>query len=323
MPAARSTQIDLAVTPYYHCMTRCVRRAFLCGEDRYSGQNYDHRKEWVRSRIRYLASVFAIDICAYAVMSNHLHVVLCVDEERANSWTSEEVCARYVGLYPMLRTRLADALPETKAELVEEWRKRLCDVSWMMRAINEFIARKANREDQVKGRFWEGRFKSQALVDEEGVLACMAYVDLNPVRAGLSSSLDGSEFTSIQERLRDLAMKRKMHVKCTAPTTLAPLADQQPSGDSIRKIPMKMKDYVELLEWTGQALVTGLVDASVPTPALLQENAISPTGWLHVLDEHRISSASALGSVRGLESIAAASQKRWVRGIGLARRLAS
>ncbi len=323
MPSPRSSQIDLSITPYYHCMVRCVRRAFLCGDDHYSGQNYDHRKEWVRSRLRYLATVFSIDICAYAIMSNHMHIVLCVDEERAQAWSHEEVVARYTGLYPMLKARYKDANTEARELFVKEWRSRLCDISWMMRAINEFIARRANREDKVNGRFWEGRFKSQALVDEKGLLACMAYVDLNPVRAGMADSLDGSDFTSIQERLHDLAMKRATRSKRCAPSSLAPLADQESSGDSIRKIPVSLAGYVELLEWTGSALLSGEAAEASPAPVLLSEQEICPDGWLDVLGNYQLGAASFLGSVEGLEKLAETSGKRWVRGIGIARRLAS
>jgi hypothetical protein len=65
-------------------------------------------------------------------------------------------------------------------ELGEEYRSRLHDLSWLMRTLNEHIARKANAEDGVTRRFWTGHFKSQALLDEKALLAAMAYVDLNP-----------------------------------------------------------------------------------------------------------------------------------------------
>jgi hypothetical protein len=68
MPQPRSSQISLSDTPYYHCISRCVRRSFLCGIDNYSGQSYEHRRGWVEKRLLFLSSVFAIDLCAYAVM---------------------------------------------------------------------------------------------------------------------------------------------------------------------------------------------------------------------------------------------------------------
>ena len=83
MTHPRSVLISLEITPYYHCMARCVRRAFLCGKDKESGRSFDHRKTWLVRRIKMLAEVFAIDIPAYAVMSNHYHLVLHVDKSRS------------------------------------------------------------------------------------------------------------------------------------------------------------------------------------------------------------------------------------------------
>jgi len=83
MPSkARSQIISLENTPYYHCMVRCVRRAFLCGEDQFTGQNFDHRKQWLIERFKFLSHVFAIDVCAYAVMSNHYHLVLYIKKNK-------------------------------------------------------------------------------------------------------------------------------------------------------------------------------------------------------------------------------------------------
>ena len=79
MPRPRKCQISLDATAYYHCVSRCVRRAFLCGEDRYTGQCFEHRREWVEERLLKLATVFSLDIAAYAVMSNHLHIVLHIN----------------------------------------------------------------------------------------------------------------------------------------------------------------------------------------------------------------------------------------------------
>lgn len=87
MPRPLRTQISLEDTPCYHCYSCVVRRAFLCGDDAYSGKNYDHRRSWVESLLFELEAVFAIDVAAFAVMSNHLHVVLRVDIDSANRWT--------------------------------------------------------------------------------------------------------------------------------------------------------------------------------------------------------------------------------------------
>ncbi len=73
MPKPRKVQVSLETTPYYHCVSRCVRRAFLCGVDDLSGKSYEHRREWIVDRIKELVEIFAIDTCAYSVMSNHYH----------------------------------------------------------------------------------------------------------------------------------------------------------------------------------------------------------------------------------------------------------
>ena len=212
MTSPRKQQISLADTPYYHCMTRCVRRAFLCGEDKHSGQSFEHRRGWIEDKLHFLTTVFAVEMCAYAVMSNHYHVVLFVDEDKANQWSMNEVLERWHRLHKgTLLTQQylnGDTLAEPLLDIVNTtadiYRQRLIDVSWFMREINEKIARQANQEDECKGRFWEGRFKSQALLDENAVLACMAYVDLNPIRAKMDTTPETSQHTSIKQRIHCL-----------------------------------------------------------------------------------------------------------------------
>src|SRR5690554_168489 len=207
MTRPRKELISLEDTPYYHCVSRCVRRAFLCGSGK--DYNFEHRRGWIVQRIRQLAAVFTIDIAAYAVMSNHYHLVLRIDSALCTDLSRDEVIQRWRRLFtgPPLVQRYAMGQPLAPAELAvvdkiaETWRQRLGDISWFMRCLNEHIARLANQEDNCTGRFWEGRFKSQALLDERALISCMAYVDLNPIRAGMADRPETSDYTSLQERL--------------------------------------------------------------------------------------------------------------------------
>ncbi len=210
---ARSQIVVENVVGVYHCITRCVRRAFLCGDDQYSGKNYDHRKKFIRRRLQELASVFGIDICGYAVMSNHLHVVLRVRPDLVQEWSDEEVALRWRLLFlPRDETTGEKVEPEqhdldritSDPNCVVKLRGRLTSLSWFMRCLNEPIAREANREDKCTGRFWQGRFRSVALLDEAALLACSAYVDLNPVRAGIADTPEESQYTSVFDRIQSL-----------------------------------------------------------------------------------------------------------------------
>jgi len=91
MPRPRKALVSIDDTPYYHVVSRCVRRAYLCGVDKETGQSYEHRRQWVEERIRLLSSLFSIDICAYAVMSNHLHIVVKLNPNEQSSWSDEAV----------------------------------------------------------------------------------------------------------------------------------------------------------------------------------------------------------------------------------------
>ena len=290
MTTARADQVHLDSTPYYHCISRCVRRAFLCGEDRLTGKSFDHRKAWLVDRIRQLSEVFAIDVCAYAVMSNHYHVVLRVDAERLRDFSNDEVLARYGKLFRRSVLELEVLPEEIAAERLALFRERLGDLSWFMRCLNESIARRANREDGCKGRFWEGRFRCQALLDEAALLTCMSYVDLNPVRAGLSTSLHGSDFTSIQQRLREQAVSRheRRQNRTGKPKRRGvPLVRFSSGGGHALQpgrgepIPMDFGAYVELLRWTGSSLREGKPGALPPVAqGLLDELGVDAKAWL-------------------------------------------
>jgi len=211
MGLPRSKYVKDGQEGVYHCISRCVRRAFLYGHDPLTNRDFSHRKTWIVDRLRHLAAVFAIEVCAYAIMANHYHTILRLRPDIVAAWSDWDVATRWLTLFPRHRNMDGTAVPPTDQDIralthcperIALLRKRLCSLSWFMGRLNEFIARAANKEDEVKGRFWESRFKCQALLDDAAIVACMVYVDLNPIRAGLAATPEESDFTSIQERIR-------------------------------------------------------------------------------------------------------------------------
>jgi REP element-mobilizing transposase RayT len=211
MAMPRSQYVHEGQEGVYHCFSRCVRRAFLYGFDALTRRDFSHRKAWLVERLRYLAAIFAVDVCAYAVMENHYHIILRIRPDIVASWEDREVATRWLTLFPRHRNLEGTPIPPAEKEIcaladcperITLLRRRLSSLSWFMGRLNEFIARAANKEDRVKGRFWESRFKCQVLLDEAAIVACMVYVDLNPIRAGMAGTPEESDFTSIQERIR-------------------------------------------------------------------------------------------------------------------------
>jgi REP element-mobilizing transposase RayT len=220
MGLPRSKYVQEGQEGVYHCFCRCVRRAFLYGFDSLTHQDFSHRKEWIVDRLRYLAAIFAVEVCAFAIMVNHYHVILRIRPDILAMWSDREVAIRWLALFPRRRNRGGASMAPCEEEIcaladrperIAQLKKRLCSLSWFMGCLNEFIARAANSEDKVKGRFWESRFKCQALLDEASIAACMVYVDLNPIRAGVAGTPEESDFTSIQERIR--AWQCQWHLK--------------------------------------------------------------------------------------------------------------
>ncbi len=327
MPTARSALISLEDTPYYHCVSRCVRRAFLCGEDKVSGVSYEHRRQWVEDRLHLLVEVFAIELCAYAVMSNHTHLVLHVHSDKAASWSVCEVVARWHTLFrgtlltrqyaePAQRKQMHELAFATVEKTAEVWRKRLCDISWFMRTLNEHIAREANKEDKCTGRFWEGRFKSQALLDEAALAACMAYVDLNPIRAKMATTPEDSDHTSIQYRINAAKAGKP-------PKRLLPFAgnprELMPHG-----LPFVLKDYIQLVELTGRQMARdnrGAIDHNLPE-ILIRLN-INTEQWQALATGFEQHFCHAAGSEEYLQQWQQRHQMQRIRGIGNARSLLS
>ncbi len=330
MPKPRKALVSLEATPYYHCVSRCVRRAFLCGADLYSGRDYEHRRDWIEQRMLELASVFAIDVCAYAVMSNHYHVVLHIDRAQALSWSESEVALRWRQLFAghPLVTRFLDgiALSQTEQRLVNElistWRERLLDISWYMRCLNESIARQANQEDGCSGRFWEGRFKSQALLDEKALAACLAYVDLNPIRSKMAATPEESDYTSVQLRIRSLLSSPNGH-SASQPMELMSFAGN-PHKDMPKGLPFKVEDYLELVDWTGRILRDDK-RGSIPLhyPSILERLQLDPRHWLYMTKSFESNFKGLVGTAFKLKAACAKLGYKRTPNLNICQRLLS
>jgi REP element-mobilizing transposase RayT len=352
----------------YHCVKRCVRGALLCGRDPVTGRSLEHRRKWIRGRMESLAGECGVDVLCFAIMGNHLHVVIRTRPDVVAGWCDDEVVRRWWAILPARRGPDGSAARPTAEDLkpmstparVKLIRRRLSDVSWFLRLLSEPIARWANKEDGCTGRFWEGRFKCQPLLDAAALVACCSYVDLNPVRAGIAKSPEASEFTSIHERIH--AAERRLEVAAVAPLAapaprsgrteqaaprtatrmprdgwLSPIPLEGPGSgkDAVRRssrpsrrasddgfLPMNQAEYIRLIGWTARQLRR---EAPQLPPADLQKVfdrlPLPPATWLEtVRDFGRLFGRFAGGP----ESLAAEAKRRgqnWLGGIAVSRRL--
>ncbi len=276
----------------YHCWNRCVRRALLCGQDDVTQTNYEYRRYDMRRVQKALASLFAIEICFHALMSNHLHLILRTRPDVARRWSALEVARRWLTITKLKRNgsiKRVDPDPAAvaalaeDAEKIERVRRRLSDVSWFMGALCENTSRRCNREDGCTGSFWEGRFKCRALLDEAAITICGVYVDLNQVRAREAATPEASHFTSAYDRIQARLQRERGRPAgwavegiaedggpgpddwlCQLPLEECPGADPAlwtSSATGLRAsdkglLPMSLEQYLELLDWTGRQVRT-------------------------------------------------------------------
>jgi len=195
--------------------------------------------------------------------------------------------------------------------------------------LNESIARQANRENNCTGRFWEGRFKSQALLDDAAILACMAYVDLNPIRAGIAGTPEDSDFTSIQERLRQVAESRHTGEEESTPpdpvteqpTDLLPFIGGE-HADAPKGIAFTLPDYLQLVDWTGRAVrddKRGAIPAHIQP--IFQRLGLNHEEWLEIVQNFGRRYRLAAGAVDRLQQFSRSLGRYWLQGIGASRRL--
>jgi len=321
MTTARSLLVDPESPGFFHCISRCVRRAWLCGMDPYNGKSYEHRRDWVEQRLLELADIFAIGLYAYAVMSNHVHVVVRIDPGAAAAWSDEEVAERWVRLFPATTDgevdsqacRLKEQTLLGNSERVAVCRQRLGSLSWFMRSLNEPIARRANQEDACTGRFWEGRYRCQALLDEAAVLTCMSYVDLNPIRAGVAENLESSAHTS--------AVRRIAAAQSDSETARRPLSSIN-TALAPEFLPITLASYLELIDWAARRSREGKRGSiNTAEPPILLKLGLSEHQWQQQMLGTESHYWRAIGSAQALIEKAAAMGQSWLKGIGLAQTL--
>jgi REP element-mobilizing transposase RayT len=363
MPSCPRSQVIAPNEPgVYHCYNRCVRRAFLCGVDSVTGQSFEHRKEWIQLRLELLAVSFGIEVCDFALLDNHIHLILRTRPEIVAAWDDREVALRWWRICPTRRDERGEAPEPLPCELnlwlddrkqMTELRGRLSSISWFMRLLCQKIARMANDEDQIRGKFWESRFKAQPLLDEQAVLACSMYVNLNPIRAGKAQTPEESRFTSVYERI--LAMKRArmaaagsaasgngapQSAECDLWICKLELTDRFldagieatepgngvtpgqvnafPSRRLTNKGYLRMSEeqYLSLLDWTGRQ-IRGDMCGSIPAnlAPILDRLGLNAAKLPELVSGFAKTFHSAVGRVDSMMAFAQRIGRRWIAGV--------
>jgi hypothetical protein len=292
-----------------------VRRAFLPGDE------HQDRKSWIERRLQELVDIFAISVGGFAVLDNHLHLLVRLDPALGLGWTDEEVVRRWGRLFPP-RDKARQALPVTEdwvqtklkeAGWVAEARQRLQSLSWFMKCLKEPLARLANRQDETRGAFFEGRFKSVAILDDEALLTACAYIDLNPVAAGIAQVPETSEHTSVKQRVdhmqaqgrtEDLTAARSGSAAGAAAAAgmeespwLCPIEDRR-GLDSLREGMIKgfsLGNYLLLVDYSGRLFREGKATISRELAEILQRIGSSAESWQARLEQLKRRSGRLLG----------------------------
>ena len=320
MTIARSQLVDVSITRWYHCISRCVRRTFLLSEAPIddSETRFD-RKEWIELRLKELADIFAVAVGGFSVMDNHLHVLVRLDADLAAGWSDEEVVTRWGRLFPP-RDKSRKPLPISKSWVEShlkdvKWvaiaRARLQSLSWFMKCLKEPLSRLANRQDNARGAFFEERFKSVAILDDESLLATCAYIDLNPVAAGIAEVPEASPYTSINTRVEHAKVQgRTDDLKAAEHGSIAgskawavleeslwlcPIEDRH-DVDSAREGMLEglaLGSYLLLVDFTGRLFREGKAVISAELTGIFNRLGTSAETWQARLE--RLKSGRLLG----------------------------
>ncbi|MCC9603030.1 hypothetical protein LOC67_20980 [Stieleria sp. JC731] len=316
---SRGEIIDPNEPTIVHAISRTVRGIYFLGTDPVSGKNFDYRKRWIEDLLRHFAGLFGIDLLCYSILSNHYHLVLRSRPDIVDHWSDLEVARRWLSICPKRRVGGMASEP-TNHEIdsicngpgkIEEIRKRLSDISWWMRLLNQRVAQRANREDKASGRFWQDRFVAVRIDDEESLLACAAYVELNPIRAAMAETIEHAEFTSIGKRIesefqcqlmqgdhnrpaaREVSFAKRIRVdhflsklfideRSSSVGSEPGELGQRCSNKGF--LPINCKQFVELLDWSARQLKPGKRGKTpMHYPPVLERLGISERSWITVI----------------------------------------
>lgn len=344
MPAQpRNEIVDPLIVGVYHCWSRCVRRAFLCGQDPLTGKDYEHRRQWICDFERQLASLFGIEVGFHAEMSNHLHLVLRNRPDIVETWSDEEVVRRWLTITKLVKS--LDGLPKeiswgeiaiemANPDRVAEIRVKLSHPSAFMGSLCEHIGRRCNRADRVTGKFWEDRYKCSRLENEASILVCGIYVDLNQIRAGEAETPEESRHTSAYDRI--VARQARQQAGDDVPDhpladdwlcelTLAREATVDARDGACSSTPRRASDkgllsvtldeYLQLLDATGRIVKSGKSGA-IPaelTP-ILERLRIKTSLWTDAVTHFQQWFGSVVGTGIEVACHAAATGRRWLGG---------
>ena len=310
---ARRETIDPHEVVTAHICNRTVRKCFLMGEDASSGKNFDHRKVWIEQYLRLFSKFFGVDLLGFAILSNHVHLILRTRPDVVATWSDEEVARRWMMLCPHRKNADGSPCEPTEPEIksiagcpvkTKEIRERLSNISWWMRLLCQRVAMRANREENEVGRFWQDRYRATVLTDEASLLACAAYVDLNPIRAAMCEKLEDSDHTSVQRRIEakraEFEGEDEPNPNREAPDAfLAPLnLDEESSevGPCVSASPsrcsdkgflaMSLEDYLLLLDWTARQSVEGKRGKTPDcVPPILQRLGLAQSSWCELVSD--------------------------------------
>ena len=331
----------------YHCYSRCVRRAYLCGNDPVTGKDFEYRRDWICQFEEALAGLFGIEVAFHGELSNHIHLILRSRPDVVALWSDKEVVRRWLTISHLVPSKDGQTIKElTDVQIamemadprrVDKLRRRLASVSFFMGALCEHIARRSNMEDCCRGSFWDGRFKCQDLADEGAILVCGIYIDLNQIRAGEALTPETSLHTSAcdriigrRQRLAAVAQGMVLSADQTADGWLCELTLEEGLTADVRKatsatthrrasdkglLPITVDEYLQLLDTSGRMVREGKTGAIPDHLApILSRLGVTATLWGQLITEFDQWFGLVVGKAQRLTERAVTAGRRWYCG---------